>query len=56
VTAVDALAIVLVVFAAVAGYRKGLIAGALSVAGIVLGAWIGSRIGPEFLKGGQASP
>jgi S1-C subfamily serine protease len=56
VTAVDALAIVLVVFAALAGYRKGLIAGALSVAGIVLGAWIGSRIGPEFLKGGQSSP
>lgn len=55
-TAVDALAIVLVVFAAVAGYRKGLVAGALSVAGIVLGAWIGSRIGPEFLKGGQSSP
>jgi S1-C subfamily serine protease len=56
VTAVDVLALVLVVFAAVAGYRKGLIAGALSVAGIVLGAWIGSRVGPEFLRGGQASP
>jgi S1-C subfamily serine protease len=56
VTVVDVLALVLVVFAAVAGYRKGLVAGALSVAGIVLGAWIGSRIGPEFLKGGQASP
>jgi S1-C subfamily serine protease len=56
VSVVDALALVLVVLAAVAGYRKGLVAGALSVAGIVIGAWIGSRIGPEFLKGGQASP
>ena len=55
-TAVDALALFLVVIAAVAGYRKGLIGGALSVAGIVLGAWIGSRVGPAVLNGGQASP
>lgn len=55
-TAVDVLVLVLLVAAALAGYRKGLIAGALSVAGVVLGAWIGSRIGPEFLNGGQASP
>lgn len=55
-TAVDVFALVLVAFAALAGYRKGLIAGALSVAGIVIGAWIGSRIGPDFLRGGQASP
>jgi S1-C subfamily serine protease len=56
VTAVDVVALVVVLVAALAGYRKGLVAGALSVAGIVLGAWIGSRVGPEFLKGGQASP
>jgi S1-C subfamily serine protease len=56
VTALDVFALLLVLFAAVAGYRKGLIAGALSVAGIVLGAWIGSRVGPELLSGGQRSP
>jgi S1-C subfamily serine protease len=56
VTALDVFALLLVLFAAVAGYRKGFIAGALSVAGIVLGAWIGSRVGPELLSGGQRSP
>jgi uncharacterized membrane protein required for colicin V production len=56
VTTVDALALVLVAFAALSGYRKGLVAGALSVAGIVLGAWVGSRVGPNLLHGGQHSP
>ena len=55
-TALDVLALVLIVVAALAGYRKGLVAGALSVIGIVLGAWLGSRIGPQFLSGGQESP
>ena len=55
-TKLDVFAIVLVVLAAVAGYRKGFVAGGLSVAGIVLGAWVGSRIGPELLSGGQRSP
>src|SRR5881227_277273 len=50
------IALVLVAFAALAGYRKGLVAGALSTAGIVIGAWIGAQIGPELLRGGQASP
>src|SRR5438270_10025975 len=54
--ALDVIAVVLVAFAALAGYRKGLIAGALSVAGIALGAWIGSQIGPQLLHGGQSSP
>jgi S1-C subfamily serine protease len=56
VTALDVLALILVFLAAVAGYRKGFVAGALSVAGILLGAWIGSRLGPELLSGGQRSP
>lgn len=55
-TAVDVFALVVVAFAALAGYRKGFLAGALSVAGILLGAWIGSRIGPQLLNGGQHSP
>jgi S1-C subfamily serine protease len=56
VTALDVFALVLVLFAALAGYRKGFIAGALSVAGVILGAWVGSRLGPELLSGGQRSP
>jgi S1-C subfamily serine protease len=56
VTAIDVIALLVVLAAAIAGYRKGLVAGALSVAGIVLGAWIGSRVGPQFLNGGQSSP
>src|SRR5919202_6594455 len=55
-TALDVLALVLIVVAALAGYRKGLVAGALSVIGIVLGAWLGSRVGPQFLSGGRESP
>ncbi|TMK34827.1 MAG: MarP family serine protease [Actinobacteria bacterium] len=55
-TTLDAIALVLVLAAAVAGYRKGFVAGGLSVLGIVLGAWVGSRIGPELLSGGRHSP
>ena len=55
-TTVDVLALVVVAAAALAGYRKGLIAGALSVAGIALGAYIGSQLGPRLLSGGQHSP
>jgi S1-C subfamily serine protease len=32
------------------------VASALSVAGIVLGAWLGSRVAPELLEGGTSSP
>jgi len=56
VTALDVVALVLVLFAALAGYRKGFVAGALSFAGILFGAWVGSRLGPQFLSGGQSSP
>jgi S1-C subfamily serine protease len=56
VTLVDVVALLLVLGAALAGLRKGLLAGALSVLGILIGAWLGSRIGPAFLNGGQQSP
>jgi S1-C subfamily serine protease len=56
VTALDIFALVVVLIAALAGYRKGFVAGALSFTGIILGAWIGSRIGPQFLRGGDRSP
>ena len=44
-TKLDLAALVFVALTAFLGYRKGLIASALSVAGIVLGAYVGSRLG-----------
>jgi S1-C subfamily serine protease len=55
-TRVDWLALVVVVFAGFVGYRKGLIASALSVAGIVVGAIVGARLAPHLLAEGSASP
>src|SRR5262249_34829147 len=51
----DIFALVVVLIAALAGYRKGFVAGALSFAGIIIGAWIGSRIGPQVLSRGDRS-
>jgi S1-C subfamily serine protease len=56
VTLIDLVALLLVLSAALAGFRKGLVAGALSVTGILVGAWLGSQVGPAFLNGGQQSP
>jgi uncharacterized membrane protein required for colicin V production len=56
VTKVDLIAIGFVALTAFIGWRKGLVASALSLAGIVLGAWLGSRIAPELLQGGRHSP
>ncbi len=55
-TKVDLGAILFCGLTAFIGWRKGLVASALSVAGIVLGAWLGSRLGPELLEGGADSP
>ncbi len=55
-TKVDLLALGFIAVTAFIGWRKGLAASALSVAGIVLGAWLGSRLGPGLLQGGSRSP
>src|SRR5919201_2530378 len=55
-TKVDLIALGFVVLTAFIGWKKGLVASALSVAGIVFGAWLGSRIAPELLEGGTHSP
>ncbi|MBA3327514.1 MAG: MarP family serine protease [Solirubrobacterales bacterium] len=55
-TAVD---IIIIVFAALfgaLGFARGFIVGALSLAGFVGGAWLGTRLGPELLSEGSASP
>ena len=55
-TKVDLVALGFVVLTAFIGWKKGLLASALSVAGIVLGAWLGSRVAPVLLQGGTSSP
>ena len=55
-TKVDLIAIGFVALTAFIGWKKGLVASALSLAGIVLGAWLGSRLAPDLLQGGRNSP
>jgi S1-C subfamily serine protease len=56
VTKVDLGAIAFCALTAFIGWRKGLVSSALSVTGIVLGAWLGSRLGPQLLEDGSDSP
>jgi S1-C subfamily serine protease len=56
VTTVDWVALVFVVFTALLGLKKGLIASALSLAGIIVGAIIGARLAPQLLHDGSSSP
>jgi len=55
-TKVDLSALGFVALTAFIGWKKGLVASALSVAGIVFGAWLGSRVAPALLQGGRTSP
>ena len=55
-TGVDWFALGFVVVTALLGLRKGMIASALSVAGIVVGAIVGARLAPQLLTGGSNSP
>lgn len=54
-TAVDWIAIVVILLCAFSGWRRGLIASALSLAGLIGGAYAGSRIAPHLLHGGATS-
>jgi len=56
VTAVDWIALAVVAVCTIGGWRRGLIASALALAGLVLGAYVGSRIAPHLLSGGSSSP
>ncbi|HET7044929.1 MAG TPA: MarP family serine protease [Gaiellaceae bacterium] len=55
-TRADWIALAVVAVAALAGLRTGLVAGALSLAGIAGGAVLGARLAPQFLNGGSSSP
>jgi uncharacterized membrane protein required for colicin V production len=49
VSHVDLIAIVLIVLTALAGFRRGLVTGLLSLGGLVGGAYIGARVGPSLI-------
>lgn len=55
-TTIDWFALAFVAVTGLLGLRKGLIASALSLAGIVVGAIVGARLAPQLLSGGSASP
>ena len=55
-TKVDLIALGFVALTAFIGWKKGLISSALSLAGIVLGGWLGSRLAPQLLQDGTHSP
>jgi S1-C subfamily serine protease len=49
VTLVDWIAVAVIALAALNGLRRGLVAGALSLAGLAVGAYVGARLGSELL-------
>src|SRR5215208_6063801 len=55
-TALDWIIIAFTVLMAFWGYSQGLVVGALSLAGFIAGAFLGSRIGPLVLAEGSKSP
>lgn len=55
-TAIDWLIVALALALAPLGFRRGVIVGVLALAGFVLGAVVGSRLGPLVLEGGSSSP
>jgi S1-C subfamily serine protease len=56
VTGLDWIALGLVVLTGLLGLRKGLVASALAIAGVVSGAIAGARVAPVVLHGGSHSP
>ena len=55
-TRVDWIALGFVAFTALVGLRKGMIATALSLVGLIAGGLLGARLAPHFLEGGVRSP
>lgn len=55
-TAIDWIILVFTLGMAFLGYRQGFVVGALSLAGFVAGAYVGTRLGPKLLPDGSESP
>jgi S1-C subfamily serine protease len=56
VTAIDLIILVFAAFFALVGFARGFVIGVLSLAGFALGAYLGTRFGPQLLTDGNASP
>jgi S1-C subfamily serine protease len=56
VTRVDWIALAIAGLSALSGLKRGLVATALSLAGLAAGAVLGARLAPHFLHNGAASP
>ena len=55
-TRVDWIALAIAGLSALSGLKRGLVATALSLAGLAAGAVLGARLAPHFLNNGAASP
>ena len=55
-TPIDVIIIVFAALFAVVGFARGFLIGALSLAGFVAGAYLGTRFGPQLLRDGNQSP
>jgi S1-C subfamily serine protease len=56
VTAVDWVALLIVLLAALGGLSQGFVWSGLSLAGLAVGAFVGGRLAPVLLSGGSKSP
>ena len=54
-TGVDWIIVALVLLLALFGWAQGFVSGVLAFAGLALGAWIGTRVGPLVLSEGAHS-
>jgi S1-C subfamily serine protease len=54
VTTVDWIAAAVIALAALNGLKRGLVGGALSLAGIFAGAYFGAKLAPQFLSGSES--
>jgi len=52
-TGVDWIIVGLVLLLALFGWAQGFVSGVLAFAGLALGAWIGTRVGPLVLSEGE---
>ena len=55
-TAVDFIIVGLAAVFGLVGFARGFFVGVLSLAGFILGAWLGTRFGPQLLEDGNRSP
>src|SRR4051794_3233647 len=55
-TGLDWIIAAAVVLLALFGWAQGFVSAALALVGFVIGAWIGTRVGPLIVPGGRSSP